>query len=110
MKNKETVEALNMLIQINNNRIEGYGTASIHNKDEDTKNILFQLMETCKNCKTELVSEILQLGGIPSKGTKAGFSSYWSPQEMHFVKIFKKQLLIHVLMASVLQLTNIVKY
>lgn len=70
MKNERTIEALNVLMEINNNRIEGYSTASKHNKDEDTKNILFQLMETCKNCKTELISEILQLGGTPSEGIK----------------------------------------
>jgi uncharacterized protein (TIGR02284 family) len=70
MKNKETVEALNRLIQINNNRIEGYTRASEYHVDEETKYILFQLMETCKNCKTELISEILQLGGVPSKGIK----------------------------------------
>lgn len=70
MKNKKTIEALNVLMEINNNRIEGYTTASKYNKDEGTKNILFQLRETCKNCKTELISEILQLGGVPSKGIK----------------------------------------
>lgn len=92
MKKHKTIEALNSLIEINNNRIEGYAKACKYSKDKELKNILFQLMETCKRCKTELISEILQLGGVPSEGvTLTGrFFESWCTSKTPLKKTLKK--------------------
>ncbi len=79
MKKEQTIEALNTLIEINNEGIQGYGVALKETKEVYLKTLFFQLMYTAKKCKTELVSEVLQLGGMPMEGTRTGstFLNIW---------------------------------
>jgi uncharacterized protein (TIGR02284 family) len=70
MKNKKTIEVLNSLITINNDRIEGYETASKETEELDLKQMFAQFILTSQNCKQELVSEVMVLGGEEAEGTK----------------------------------------
>lgn len=70
MKNEKTIEVLNSLIIINNDRIQGYDTASKETDEQDLKTLFTQLSQTSQKCKQELVSEVNKLGGTPDEGTK----------------------------------------
>ena len=80
MTNKKTTQTLNRLIEVNNDRIEGYESASVKTQEDDLKNIFFQFIQTSKKCNVELISEVLQLGGKPEKGCKIidKFFKIWS--------------------------------
>lgn len=69
MDNSKTVKVLNTLITINNDRIEGYETASKETEELDLKSLFAQLSETSIKCKSELEKEVLKLGGKPDEGT-----------------------------------------
>ena len=60
---------LNTLITINNDRIEGYETASNETEEQDLKSLFAQLTSTSKKCKQELVDEVSKLGGTAAEGT-----------------------------------------
>ena len=70
MKNDKTVEALNNLLEINNDRLEGYDTASGETDETDLKELFGRLAETSLRCKQELIDEVISLGGEPVEGTK----------------------------------------
>lgn len=70
MKNEKTVEALNRLITINNDRIEGYETASDESEERDLKTMFSKFISTSQKCKQELVTEVKILGGKIADGTK----------------------------------------
>ena len=70
MNNEKTIEVLNTLVQINNDRIDGYETASKETEEQDLKNFLGQLTKTSQNCRQELTGEITKLGGTATDGTK----------------------------------------
>ena len=70
MKNEKTIEALNTLVQINNDRIEGYETAIKETKETDLKDLFMELSRTSFKCKNELDDTILKLGGTPTESTK----------------------------------------
>lgn len=70
MEKEKTVDVLNSLITINNDRIEGYETASDVSDENDLKNLFNKLISTSKKCKQELVEEVNTLGGEPAEGTK----------------------------------------
>jgi uncharacterized protein (TIGR02284 family) len=70
MDNKKAVEVLNTLIEINNDRIEGYETASKETEEEDLKHLFLNLTETSTKCKEELEKEVQRMGGTPIEGTK----------------------------------------
>ena len=61
---------LNTLIQINNDRIEGYETASKETEEQDLKALFAKFSQTSKNCNNELIQEVRKLGGQPTEGTK----------------------------------------
>ncbi len=71
MNKEKSIEVLNTLIEINNDRIAGYETASKETEDADLKNLFSGLMQTSQKCKAELVIEVNKLGGTPIEGTKA---------------------------------------
>ena len=60
----------NTLITINNDRIEGYETASKETEEYDLKTLFTQFISTSQQCKRELVSEVNRLGGEEAEGTK----------------------------------------
>jgi uncharacterized protein (TIGR02284 family) len=70
MNNQKTVDALNELIEINNDRVEGYDTASKETKAADLKSLFFELSKTSQNNLSELRSEVTRLGGKPTDGTR----------------------------------------
>lgn len=70
MEIEKTIEALNSLIVINNDRIEGYKTAEAEAKETDLKMLFSDLMETSVQNRKELVAEVTRLGGTPDEGTR----------------------------------------
>jgi uncharacterized protein (TIGR02284 family) len=70
MKNEKNIEALNTLVEINNDRIEGYETAAKETEEEELKILFANLIKTSSKCKRDLVTEINKLGGVPIEGTK----------------------------------------
>lgn len=66
---EKEIEVLNTLITINNDRIEGYETASKETEELDLKNLFAQFIATSKKCKQELVKEVNMLGGKEVEGT-----------------------------------------
>ena len=70
MENEKTVAVLNTLITINNDRIEGYETASKETEEQDLKTLFAQFSATSQKCKQELEAEVKKLGGEPTEGTK----------------------------------------
>lgn len=70
MDNEKTVDVLNTLIQINNDRIEGYDTAFKETEEKDLKAYFSQFMLTSQKCKQELVDEVTRLGGEPTESTR----------------------------------------
>ncbi len=76
MDKDKTIDVLNSLIEINNDRIEGYETASKETKDSDLKTLFSHLIQTSEKCKTELINEVQKLGGEPIEGTKISGSFF----------------------------------
>ena len=69
MENEKTIEVLNTLITINNDRIEGYETAAKETEEQDLKTMFAQFSSTSQRCKTELVAEVNKIGGTAAEGT-----------------------------------------
>lgn len=76
--NEKLVEVLNDLVQINNDRIEGYQKATEEAKDLDVdlKAIFIKMAEESIKYKTELVNEVGKLGGEPATGTTGSGKIY----------------------------------
>ena len=70
MEKEKTIELLNTLITINNDRIEGYETAAKETEEQDLKTFFSELKQTSLHCNKELSSEVTKLGGTASDGTK----------------------------------------
>ena len=70
MDKEKSIDVLNTLIEINNDRIEGYKTASEETEEQDLKNLFAQFSRTSQKCKTELLLELDKLGGTPIEGTR----------------------------------------
>jgi uncharacterized protein (TIGR02284 family) len=79
MNRERSIEVLNNLIEINNDRIEGYETALKQTEAPDLKTLFYLLIQTSQKCRTELVNEVLKLGGKPMEGTKISgkFYRFW---------------------------------
>ncbi len=69
MNNERKIEVLNTLVTINNDRIEGYETASKETEEFDLKALFEQFISTSQKCKQELVNEVNLLGGKAVEGT-----------------------------------------
>jgi uncharacterized protein (TIGR02284 family) len=70
MNNEKAIDVLNSLIIINNDRIEGYETASAGTEEMDLKSLFARFISTSQKCKQELVSEVVAMGGEVTDGTK----------------------------------------
>lgn len=70
MENDKTTDALNQLIEINNDRVEGYETAAKETDSEDLKNLFSGLQNTSQKNLAELRGEVSRLGGKPEEGTR----------------------------------------
>lgn len=76
--NKDLIEVLNDLIQINNDRVEGYKRASKEsdNNDTDLNAIFNKMADESRQYVAELTREIVKLGGEPASGTTASGKIY----------------------------------
>jgi uncharacterized protein (TIGR02284 family) len=70
MEKEKTIEVLNTLITINNDRIEGYDTAAKETDEYDLKNLFSQFAYNSRRFLQELTIEVTKLGGEPAEGTK----------------------------------------
>ena len=70
MEKDKSIHVLNALIIINNDRIEGYETASKETDEQDLKALFDHFSETSRKCKEELVKEVKNLDGTIAEGTK----------------------------------------
>src|SRR3954469_25085386 len=66
---EKTVEILNTLIQINNDRIQGYLTAAKETQEMDLKDLFGQLAHTSQKCKQALADEVTKLNGTVTEST-----------------------------------------
>lgn len=69
MKNENKIKMLNSLIIINNDRIEGYETASEETEEKDLKDLFSQSISTSQKCNQELIVEVYRLGGVVAEDT-----------------------------------------
>jgi uncharacterized protein (TIGR02284 family) len=71
MENEKKIEILNSLVEINQDRIEGYKTAMEETKDdEELKKSFLKFQQTSNSCHQALAAEVQQLGGTVEDGTK----------------------------------------
>jgi uncharacterized protein (TIGR02284 family) len=69
MEKDKSIEVLNSLITINNDRIEGYDTASKETEEQDLKALFAKFTTTSQKCRQELMREVNRLGGEVAEGT-----------------------------------------
>jgi uncharacterized protein (TIGR02284 family) len=74
--NKKTIDHLNALIEINNDRIEGYERAAKETDDTDLKAIFNTMASESRAHRSELISEVINLGGSPAEGTTTSGKVY----------------------------------
>jgi uncharacterized protein (TIGR02284 family) len=67
--NEKIVEILNDLIQINNDRIEGYERAAKETEDGDLKTLFNQMAQRSHMLKSQLSSEVVKRSGKPTEST-----------------------------------------
>jgi uncharacterized protein (TIGR02284 family) len=70
MNDKKTIQLLNKLIQINNDRFEGYETAFKETDEQYLKILFSSLMLTSQKCKQTLINEVVRYGGVPTESTR----------------------------------------
>jgi uncharacterized protein (TIGR02284 family) len=76
MNKEKSIEVLNSLIEINNDRIAGYETASKETEESDLKKIFPELKRTSERCNSELIGEVANLGGTPTTETRTSGKMY----------------------------------
>lgn len=79
MKQQEkTIEILNDLIKINNDRITGYEKAAWESKElqPDIRNIFHHMASESRKYVNDLQTEVLKMGGEPVTGTTASGKLY----------------------------------
>lgn len=70
MDQENAIDAFNTLIQINNDRIEGYKSAAEETDETELQTLFSELSKTSKTCNADLIFEVKKLGGTPIEGTK----------------------------------------
>jgi uncharacterized protein (TIGR02284 family) len=70
METDKCIDVLNSLIEINNDRVEGYETASKETDSADLKSLFADLKSTSQNNLGELRSEVGRLHGEIEDGTR----------------------------------------
>jgi uncharacterized protein (TIGR02284 family) len=69
-KNENIIKQLNKIVEINNDRIEGYETANKETTDSSLKSLFTEMASRSRGFKSELAAEVRSLGGTPEEGTK----------------------------------------
>lgn len=95
MDKEKSINVLNTIIEINNDRIEGYETASKETEETDLKTMFSKFSQTSQKCKTELVNEVQNLGGKPIEGTKTTgkFFRVWMDVKVALTRYDRKAIL-----------------
>lgn len=70
MDTSKSISALNELIVINNDRVEGYKTAHTETEETEMKILFERMMETSESNLVELKSAVRVLGGEVEEGTR----------------------------------------
>jgi uncharacterized protein (TIGR02284 family) len=70
METDKCVDVLNSLIEINNDRVEGYETAAKETNDQSLKSLFAGLKSTSESILAELRSEVGRLHGEVEEGTR----------------------------------------
>ena len=65
MNKEKSIVVLNNLIEINNDRIQVYETATIVIEESDLKDLFSEFQKTSEIFKSELAEEVQKMGGIP---------------------------------------------
>lgn len=68
-QNEKIAEVINSLIQINNDRIEGYERAAKETEDADLKVLFSGMMARSQAFKSQLSIEVFKYGGKPTETT-----------------------------------------
>ena len=69
-KTEKLISQLNSLVEINNDRIQGYERAIAETDDEDLTYLFTNMAAHSKSYKSDLSREVSSLGGEPTEGTK----------------------------------------
>jgi uncharacterized protein (TIGR02284 family) len=79
METSKSINVLNELIVINNDRVAGYKTAYIEAEETDLKILLEKFQETSERNLIELSAAVIALGGEVEEGTRATgkFFRFW---------------------------------
>lgn len=95
MDNEKKIEIFNSLIEINNDRIEGYKSAESEAEETDLKMFFSDLMQTSVENRLKLVSEVIKLGGKPEEGTRitGKFFRIWMEVKAAFSSNDRKMIL-----------------
>ena len=95
MNKDKSIDVLNKLIENNNDRIEGYETASKETEENDLKILFAGFITTSQKCKQELVKQVLDLGGKPEEGTRTTgkFFRVWMDVKAALTKKDRKTIL-----------------
>ena len=77
-KTEQVIEVLNDLILINNDRISGYEKAAyeIRDKSPNMQELFLRLAGDSRAYVRDLHAKVLQLGGLPQKGTSTAGKLY----------------------------------
>ena len=70
MEKDKSIDVLNELIVINNDRIDGYETAAKATDETELKALFAGFISTSEKCRQELVQQVVSLGGKPEEGTR----------------------------------------
>ncbi len=73
---KNEIQALNSLIEINNDRIQGYQTAEEETEHTDLKSLFGSNRSQSQLFKSELSNTVRKLGGEPTEGTTVSGKAY----------------------------------
>ncbi|TMI96586.1 MAG: PA2169 family four-helix-bundle protein [Bacteroidetes bacterium] len=96
-RNERTIEALNDLIKINHDRVEGYEKAvkETNENDVDLRNIFHRMADESRNYARELTDKVQRLGGEPAGGTTASGKIYrtWMDVKSAFSRSERKSVL-----------------
>jgi len=70
MRQVKSIELLNKLVTINNDRIKGYEVAITETHDEEVQSLFIDLASTSRHCRQLLIEEIQRLGGHATKESR----------------------------------------
>ena len=75
-KNEKYTDALNKLVEINNDRVEGYERAADETDDHNLKSMFLEFSSQSRQFRSQLEILVRELGGEPAEGTTASGKLY----------------------------------